>query len=414
MDGTGRKSRAQHADFERDAADVAEAIRDRFVAAIEAVCGGAPRAHDVADAFGVHRKLGWQIWNVAYAADRLNALQHMPTPRSMAVLCRAAATRGLSDELARGLGEAGERFEALVRAHATERSVLEMMLGSCDARRSEDTDLRWRKQAFAGNAYVWGGHAKVVLATLLLYPSKRSGFFDMVRIHGLLGLIRTRPHVRWPIAQSIVETADGPRDPRREPLHASETTQQTGVPLVAPLCSQPLPHVERRLSESGLLEDDLLPGPVGEGGETTVITGELLREVAPIYALEPDETALFGAGVRTPGVLLISDHLVHRDLFPHVERTLHVYSELRSPVAREACDRLPVPETVQHLGAGIRRMRTADVPHYMDLMEMIAARTGWNMGDFEHYRVRMRYPPLPTSVMIHHDLPAAPPGFVAR
>jgi len=397
--------------FQRDADLVARQIRERFIPVIEARCGGSPRAHEVADAFKVHRKLGWQLWNVAYGEEPLLSLQYMPSAHGIRVWHQAAANCGVADDLLAGLLETATRFEELVSTHAQDRDQFEMMLGACEAQRDEQTDERWRKQSFMGNSYVWGVRAKTYFTLLMLHPSARNGFFDMARVHGLLGLVRTRPNVRWPFAQSVVYSAEDERHPMRAPLLESEATRATGVPLLEPFCSQPLPAVQRRVGQMGMLEDELLPGAMGETGESTIFTGEALREVAPIYQTEPDENAMFGTGVRTPSALLIYDHLVHHALFPETERRLRVYSELISPVTRDERDLLPVPEKVEHLGRGGRRLRTAEVPRYQEMMDVICERLGWKLEDFEHYRVRMRYPPMPTAVMVEHDLPAVPAGF---
>jgi hypothetical protein len=150
---------------------------------------------------------------------------------------------------------------------------------------------------------------------------------------------------------------------------------------------------------------------MGQTGEATVVTGEIARELAPVYRTQPGEDAMFGTAVRTPCETLVYDHLVHRDLFPGQVRTLRVYSELISPVSRDERDLLRVSEQVQYLGRGITRLPTAEVPRYLELMELVLGRMSWNAEDFELYRVRMRYPPLPVAVMLHHDLRDPPEGF---
>ena len=168
----------------------------------------------------------------------------------------------------------------------------------------------------------------------------------------------------------------------------------------------PLPPVQRRTSEIGMLEDELLPGPAGQTGASTVITAEIVRDVAPVAPSQPGEKALFGAGVRTPGEVLISDHFVHRELFPGVMRELCVFGELISNTTRDERDRIPVADKLQHLGRGLHRVRTAEVPRYADLLECVFQQTGWKAEDFDVYRVRMRYPPIPVSVMIRHEMPS--------
>jgi hypothetical protein len=383
-----------------------ERLRQTFGAIVEAVCGGSPRAQDVTDSFGVHRKLGWQIWNVAYSEDAHAAVRFVPNAKGIDVWRSAAAQRGVPDDLLRRLDDVIEQFQQLVETHAQDRDMLEMIVQSGAEHPDEAVELRWRKQAFTGNCFIWGVRAKSLLATVLLHPSLRPGYFDMVRIQGLIGLVRTRAGVRWPFAQSIVQSENGTvYAPKREPILASKAVKRIGVPLMEEFCSQPLPPIERRTSEGGMVEDELLPGPVGQTASSTIITGELAREVAPYYPSAPGEFALWGTGVRTPGEVLVSDHFVHREMFPAVERELRVFGELISNTTRDERDRLPVAERVHHLGRGLERVRTAEIPRYADILGAAFDKTGWKPDDFDVYRVRMRYPPIPVSVMVRHQMP---------
>jgi hypothetical protein len=399
------------AHFPRELDAVVADLRRNIAAAIEAICGGSSRAQDVTDNFGVHRKLGWQLWNVAFADDPMAAVKFLPNARGLGVWTKSARMRGVSDELIERINESISQFHQLIATHAEDREMLEMLIEAHgDARsRDQETDARWRKQAFTGNSYIFGVRAKRLLATVILAPSQRSPYFDMVRIQGLIGLVRTRSNVRWPFSQSVVQTDDGvQRAPRRQPLLDTQLVRDIGVPLMEKFCSQPLPPVMRRSGEHGMLEDELLPGPVGQTGASTVVTGEILREVAPAHQTSPGETALFGTGVRTPGELLISDHIVHRDIFPGVERELCVFGELISPTTQDERDRLPVADRLVRLGRGIERVRTADIPDYGDMLDTVFQVTGWNSNEFDVYRVRMRYPPIPASVMLRHPLPPPP------
>ena len=411
MSATVQPDNAHLDSFRLEANRVVTHIRELFISVVEAVCGGAPRAHEVADAFGIHRKLGWQIWNVAYDDVPLRAIRFMPSPRGIEVWRKSAEKTGIPSDLLGRLDEASRLFEELARTHAADREMLEMMLDACEPQRDEREEERWRKQAFLGNSYVWGVRAKTYMTTLILHPSIRAGFFDMVRIHGLIGLVRTRPNVRWPFAQAVVYSGDDERFPLRQPIAPTEAGSQTGVPLMEDFCSKPLPPVQRREGQFGMLEDELLPGPMGQTGESTIITGEVARELASIHKTQPGEDAMFGTGVRTPCETLVYDHLVHRDLFPDAQRELRVYSELITPVSRDERDLLNVPERIQHLGRGMIRLRTAEVPRYMEMMKYVFEQMSWDPENFELYRVRMRYPPLPTAVMLRHDLPDPPEGF---
>ena len=395
------------AEFRREAVRVADAARAAFAGAIEAVCGGSPRAQDVADKFRVHRKLGWQIWNVAYGEEPFPAIRYMPSARSVEVWRAAAAECGVPVDLLFQVDEAIREFEKLVETHAADRELLEMMIEQLEPAVDDAGENRWRKQSFNGNSFIWGVRARTVLSAMFLHPSRNAlGFFDLARIQGLIGLIRTRPDLRWPFAQSVIYTDDiGVRYPRREALMPEGAEASGGVPLMPRFCSQPTPPVQRRRGDGGMLEDELLPGPVGQTGECTIVTGEVLREAAPVFATRPGEDAYFGTGVRTPAELLLSDHFVHKDIFPGVARELCVFSELISPTTRDPRDRLPVGEKVISLGRGLSRIRTAEAPQYADMVNFVMDRSGWKADEFEVFRVRMKYPPMPVSVMVRHPLP---------
>lgn len=401
------------AQFKGDVAGVVQAVRRRLAAVVESVCGGRPRAQDITDTFGIYRKLGWQIWNVVYAEDPLAAIRHLPNPRTLRVWNEAMQTKGVSGELIARLDEAIAQFHRSVKSHADDREMLEMLVESNAEALDEASAARWRKQAFTGNAYTWGVRARCMLACAIIFPSAaRDGYFDMVRVQGLIGLVRTRPGIRWPFAQLLIRDTEGKKMPYgREPLAPESTAlRQTGVPLLEEFCSRPLPRVQRVQGNMGMVQDELLPGEIGQSGAADIVTGEILREVGPAWADEPGHTNSFGTGVRTPSELLVSDQLVHRDLFPGVDRELLVFGELMTQLSRDERDRIPVPETVQHLGPVSDGISTADVPRHGELLSRVLRLAGLKADDFQAYRVRMRYPPLPVSVIVRHEMPVKRPA----
>jgi hypothetical protein len=388
-------------------------VRRRLAAIVEQVCGGSPRAQDVTDRFGIYRKLGWQIWNVVYADEPLAAIRHLPAPRALKVFRDAARRQGVGDELLQRLDDAVGQFHRSVETHAdNDREMLEMLVENGSEAPDEAAAARWRKQAFTGNAFTWGVRAKCMFACAVIFPSPtRDGYWDMVRIQGLIGLVRTRANVRWPFAQLLIRNSDGkPFQFAREPLDFSQAVKRTGVPLYEEFCSNPLPDVLRKPGAmAGMVEDELQPGEVGAAGAANIFTAERLREVAPIWAEKPGETVSFGTGVRTPCELFISDLIVRRSMYPGVKRELCVFGELMTQLSRDDRDRLPVPESVQSLGPVRDGIATADVPRHTELLHAAFDRAGLNADEFDAYRVRMRYPPLPVSVLVRHEMPMRPP-----
>lgn len=395
--------------FQDDTSAVVAEIRELFAQVIESKCGAGTGLPEICDGFGIHRKLAWQLTKVAYGDDPFYAARYMPSPRAIETWVGAAESRGVDAALLGRVRDASAKFEHLVTTHAGSRTAMDMLLESCVAEPTEEIDTRWRQRAFEGNGYIWGVQARTLSALSILAPSaNRRGWFDIVQVRSLIDLRRTRPNTRWMIGQATV-LRDGPTPDLfpREPLDPEATRHTGGVPVIGEFTTSPMPRLERR-ERAGEVIDELLPGRIGQAGQLTITTGEVIRELAPAYATEPGQRAHFGTGIRTPAEVAIYDQFVHKDLFEGVTRELCVFGELGRPYTHHEQDRLRVPEQIQSLGRGLASVHTPDAPGYAALLRYTFGRCGWDASDFDLYRVRMAYPPLTTSVMIRHELPAPP------
>lgn len=359
------------------------------------------------DAFGIHRKLAWQVVNVAYAEDPFAAARHMPPARSLDSWLRSARRSGVAEELVEAAREAWARFEAIADSHASSRAEFEMLLESCGPGPEDGSDAKWRQQSFLGNAYTWGAHCRVLMAFCVLMPSEdRPLHFHAVQVRGLIGFCQTRPGVRWIVNQSVVadDEARTAQGLDRRPLDPEAAGAHSGVPVLPGFCSDPMPLLERRRTPDGMVHDEFAAGPVGQSGERTLVTGEIIRNIGPVHATEHDRTAHFGTAVRTPAVTLHFDLFVRAGLFGRVERELRVFSDLASPISFDECDALQTSARVVRLGRGLGLSHTPDVPGYADLTAGVCGSVGIDPDEYELFRVRMEYPPVPTTVMIRHPL----------
>ena len=368
---------------------------------VEAVCGSRPRAKDVSERFGLNAKLGWQFWNVAFGGDAA-AMRNMPNDTGFDALLKSARNAGLPVEMLARLDQARANLKGVFAVHAEDREMLEMLVDSRAENLSLEAAHRWRRQAFVGNSFSFGVRVKCLLSCGILFPAE-PGRFSMVLLHGLIDLVRNRAGVRWPIASLVVEKEGEETTLRREPLFTGDW-QPNEVPLLKEFCSQPVPVATRRV-EGEVIYDELAPGLVGLTGKSTVFAGEIIHDVGPVFGTREGEVALFGSGVRTPAEFLICDHIVHQSLFPDVARELCVFSELATLHARDEKDRIEVPERLETLGMGLGRIRTADVPRYDELLNHVFGAIGHNPEEFNVFRARMAFPPIPTSVMIRHSMP---------
>lgn len=396
--------------FEAVALAVVTDLRQLFSGVIEAKCGDGPAVSEIASAFGIHRKLAWQISRVAYDQDPFMAARHMPTAKGIEVLVRAAGQRGIEASVIEHMSRASAAFEDLVRTHAGDRAAFDLLLGACSSEVDDDEASRWRQQAFTGNSFIWGAQCRTMHAMVMQFPSaQRPGFFDMAMVRGLIGLRINRPHTYWLVAQSAVLKDDStPRYTNRESMDPDGAQSHGGVPIMKNHCRGELPGFERRQNLTGLLDDLLIPGAVGLTGERTIYTGEVIRAIAPAHATQEDRIAHFGAGVRTPTQTLVMDYFTHKDVFAGVRRELCVFSDVNSPVAFTESDRLRVRADLTELGYGLGRTQCREVPGYSRLLGDVFTRLGHDPADFLVHRVRIAYPPMPSSVMVRFELPDPP------
>lgn len=393
--------------FQADAVETVSRIRDSFARIIEQKCPGSKAVTSLSEAFGIHRKLAWQVSKVAYSADPFAAARHMPPAKSLDVWLKAAAKAGVSAELIAAAREAGARFGALAETHASNRAEFEMLLESCGSGLDEASDTKWRQQAFLGNSYTWGAHCRTLLAFCVLMPSEdRARHFHAVQIRGLMGFRQTRPGVRWIVNQSVVadDQAQMSQTVDRVPLDPVAAEAHAGVPVLPAFCSDPMPALERRRTPDGVVHDEFAAAAVGQSGVRTLVTGEIIRNIGAVHATEHDRVAHFGTAVRTPAEVLHFDLFVKAGLFGPVERELRVFSDLASTISFDDRDALATSGRVSRLGRGLGLAHTPDVAGYADLAASVCDRIGIDPDAYELYRVRLEYPPIPTTVMVRHAL----------
>ncbi len=402
--------------LEEDAKRVLLKTRNTFAAILEAVPGLEPRAQEVSEALAISRKLGWQIAKVVYETDPLLVARYVPARGGMKTFLNGAARRNVPARLIESAAAAVQEFERLIDVHADDRASLEMMLSACASRSDEQTNGAWRKAAFMGNSYIWGVRAKTQLKAHFLHPGTERGRMDIASLRGFVGLRRMRPNVPWVVARARCTDDDGEvrRPFAAEPLDTADAGAESSdaVPLLRKFCSKPLPRFRRTIRQHGFVEDELVEGPVGNTAAITCITGEVSRGVASYYRSENNECGAVVARMRTPCEALVFDQLVHEDLFGRISPELIIYSQLTGgpsiPFPGMERDRLPVSEPVEYLGKGPSVVYTPHVPRYAEMVQHVFDQLGLDGERFDVYRVVLLYPPIPTSVVMSHELPEAP------
>lgn len=393
--------------FEADTIEAVTQIREAYARIIETKCPGSKAVTAVSEAFGIHRKLAWQVVKVAYAEDPFVATRHMPPGKSVGVWLDSARSAGVEAELIESARGACDRLQRVIDTHASSRAEFEMLIESFGQACDVATEEKWRQHAFMGNSFTLGVQCRVLLAMCVLMPSEdKEDHFHAVQVRGLMGYRQTRPGVRWVMNQSVAldDAARHEIGMSREAIDPAAAERHNGVPVIPEFCSDPVPALARTRTQEGMMQDELLSSEVGLRGQRTLVTGEVLRNIAPVYATENDKTAHFGSAVRIPTEMLHFDLFVRKGLFGDVERELRVFSELASAVTFDQRDEISVCDRISPMGRGVSLAQAPDIAGYPDLARSVFERLSIDPTDYELHRVRMAYPPIPATVVMKHEL----------
>lgn len=412
MSMTSSKSRSPPVDFAAQAESVVCRLRD----ALTQVIAGVPdfiyrRPNDLAADLGLDPKLAWNLGRCVDVPDPFASARFVPGPTGMRAFLRAAQRRGVPMAALDAARDAFDAFYELVRTHAGTRKSFNILAAGLATTERVRSDVEHRRLMFEGATYVWGVQARTIFRANVVHPSAEPEMFDLLTVRGFVDFRRMRPHVAWRIARPFsVDCSHTIHEVRRTVL--DPRSADAPLPLLTDFCSRPAPQFRPVVGAYGAQEYEFVESSVGNTARITCVTGELLQQIEPRYRtpLYPEFCAMFP--VRTPAEALVFDLLIHRGLFAG-SGTLaaELYSDLfgGGPTVRyEPADRLPMYEPLVHLGTGLGGAHTPDVPRYPEMLRYALGQVGWIGDEFDLYRLRIQYPPIPTTVLLRKPLPEGP------
>ena len=406
--------------LEQHAENVLRRLRAAFADLFGALEIDAETPRHVARRLGLDKSLAWKVATIAHGVDLFAIGQHLPGSGGMEIFFKGAqrhlqgrAASPRATRLIEAARSAVRDFDRLVEIHSGDRASLEIMLSSYARESPERLGMLHRKQLFSGASYLWGVQAKVQLRADFVAPSREPGMVDIASVRGFIGLRRLRPEVPWVIDRTRIADDDARvRQPFGREALDPDCDSDTDAPLLPEFCSKPLPELRRVPGPEGFVHFELVPGAVGDTGAVTYVGGEVFRGVAPRYRDERNRFGEHGQLMRTPCRLLVFDVFLYRGLGFATPPALVVEGQPlgvpRYPSGDRERGRLPVHELVEDLGAGPPMVQTADISNYARIVGSVFSRLGWNASDFHGFRVRMRYPPSPTVVVLQYPLPEQP------
>ncbi|MCC5786397.1 MAG: hypothetical protein JJU33_06840 [Phycisphaerales bacterium] len=366
-----------------------------------------PRA--ISECLGLNKGLAWKISKIVQAEDPFVVLQQMPGAPGLRMFVRANERAGVGDKPLGAVKEAIAEYDRMITLHSGDRATMEIMGSTLSPSSRQQIDEQHRKQFFQGASSIWGVQARTILKLGLVGPSDHKTL-DFVSINALIDLKRLRQVASWPLAVRHAINDDGTQmTTNRIEAIDGRFSGPDDPPLMADFCSQPLPEILTRTSD-GQSSFELAGGRVGNTGAMTCVFGTVQRSDIPFFATPENQWGGQIASCDTPAELLIMDMYVHSSLpFPMPPEAVwqsHM-SALPPPLEQDPIQ-LPLHERVQDLGSGPLPVATPEVKAYNKLARAAFDRVGWDPSEFRGFRIKLVYPPCPTSLMLRYPLPERP------
>jgi hypothetical protein len=360
---------------------------------------------------GINKNLAWRISKIMTASDGLSTIDKFPGGSGWDIFLEALGRAGVVRSQQDQIREALRAFDQFVTTHAGSRSNLELILDSMGVMEGSGQLDVSRQIAFQGNSGIWGVQARTRLTAGFLAPSKtQPDRADAILIGGFLGFRCLRPGVSWPLFR--FQSYDDKGALLELPRETVEPNGEGGAlaSLIRRFSSANLPPI-KSVQVGKITEHVLQPTTVGNLGAFDCCFGDVIRGDAR-YRDEANTHADFGSSVNLPLETLLFDVFIHRELELSEPPALTVYGRPGGgpdePSVRLESRRIPISERCVELVGRPPVVVTPLMPRYPELVGMAVARLGCTLGEFRGFRATLKYPPMPSSVVLRWPLAEAP------
>jgi hypothetical protein len=370
-------------------------------------------AKDISRRLSLSNNLAWKLSNLVRTSEASQVLPYLPGPGAWTSFFGAAEQAGLAAGRCDVVRAELESLRRVIADHAGSRADLELMLSSALPDRLPPAQVESsRKLSFRGNSATWGVQARAQIAVQILQPHAADPTrIDIAQVSGLLGFRRLRPTVRWPLVRFQWDLDEASLAKLKiEPLDGRSLTAGE-PPWFGAFSSSPPPPVEPRSVQHGTVFE-ISEGPAGGTAELDGLVGTVMRDYAPAFANAEDTTASLFATLSTPVEVALLDVYVHRAIaFPSTPAA-RMTSRMEVPVGEHAepgkGNELPLVEGVQELGSGPPVFTSPDVPNHSRMLEQAFGLLGADPAEFTGYRLAVRYPPIPTQLIMDCTIATGP------
>lgn len=395
--------------FDEEYARALRGLRSALDGLLRAAGGDPARPQELARRFGLNKNLAWKASRLVGADEPSAALRFIPGASGMAILRQRL--KGAGEPALEAFDRARSRFNAMLARHAGDRATLEMMVSGAAGEGPDPMALlQSRRQAFLGNAAVFGVQARVQHVVYALAPSRASaGQADLALAMGLVDFRRTRSDARWLLSTlQRFQAEDGSRGLPNYAFLEEPGEDTGGVPLLREFCSIPLPKVEVRQLDKEL-RYELPGGAIGNQSRQTCYFGVVNRAAGPSTALEPGARCELATNLLTPAEVLQFDLLIDERLGWEAAPAASLFGRMdgRPPYgADERVGRgLCLAERPVDLGLGLEGLTSTHVARCRELIGDVLQRAGMESRHCRTWRLTLQFPPAPATLILGIDLP---------
>lgn len=373
------------------------------------------RPQEVSRALKLNKNLTWKCARVLLAEDALDAIPMLPGPEGIEIYLRGFSAVGVDKALLDTAREAYFRFDAAAVLHFGSRPELDSVL---DSLRRDANLEQSRRAAFRANSAIFGVQAAarvtmhIVEPPVLATAGARQGqpVSSITMVVGLAGIRRLRPMPALPIFRTTVAQA-GSVLPLRPPSEvagerAGDVAGDDGF-LLREFSSFPEASV-RSTRKDGRLQIELLDGPIGRLGESSMYFGSVLDRAFFVHRSEGDTAAEFVSSVSIPAERFLNEVYIHKavPIAGGVEASWH--ATLAGPLPQDETQRehtrLPIDPGLVALD-GALAPANPDIANYDALRDDAFAARGLRREDFRLFRIAIDHPAAPSALLVRWELP---------
>lgn len=359
------------------------------------------RPTDIARLLDVSRVMVGRVLSSIGKEDPIETLMSIPGPETLRLIVRASKASGLPVQYVEPAHEAIDQFDRLIREQYGTRGAMNAALSADQEDGRERFEQSSRYQAFKGMSQILGVQSKVWLTCMMMTPSSESGgAVDVTTIHGTTGLRRLRsdtPPVHF-IYGKPANTSGSRQSPERMELDLTPFFANTSAPL------------EVREAD-GQIINTFDPDVIGKDAVYDMFAGVRVPSGSNRYAAPGRKYRGTIVLPDVPVTMLVSDIILHKDLFKGITPELFVHNTMGKGGAdiedpTRAMDLIETSDSIEDLGVGIENIGVPDFPKYTQMIEYLCSLTRHSREDFRVHRLMIQYPVYGFQYAIGYRVPS--------